>query len=135
MAKALDTNIVVRLFVDDGSKEVPIARKVFEREEIEIPLTVVLEFEWVLRSVYKIKTLAICDALEALLGLPNVTIQQDGLVSLAVEAQRKGVPFADAVHLLSVEAATEMLTFDRPFQKRASRIADAIPVRVPTLTS
>ncbi len=134
MTKALDTNIVVRLFVDDGSKEVPIARKVFEREEIEIPLTVILEFEWVLRSVYKIKTLAICDALEALLGLPNVTVQREDLVSGALEAFRKGVPFADAVHVLSVETATEMLTFDRPFQKRASRIAEAIPVRVPTLT-
>lgn len=135
MTKAIDTNIVVRLFVDDGSKEVPIARKVFEREEIEIPLTVILEFEWVLRSVYKFEAGAICDALEALLGLPNVTIQRDHLVDDALDAFRKGVPFADAVHLLSVESSDELLTFDDRFHRRASRLENAIPVRIPTLTA
>jgi predicted nucleic-acid-binding protein len=133
--KALDTNIVVRLFVDDGSKEVPIAREVFKREQVEIPLTVVLEFEWVLRSVYKFKTAAICDALEALLGLSNVWIHKEDLVVDALAALRSGVPFADAIHLLAVEKADELLTFDDRFMKRAPRIIHAIPVRIPTLKS
>jgi predicted nucleic-acid-binding protein len=135
VTKALDTNIVVRLFVDDGSKEVPIARKVFEREQIEIPLTVILECEWVLRSVYKFKTPAICDALDALLGLRNVTVQQEDRVVDAVGALRLGVPFADAIHLLTTEKADELLTFDDRFKRRAARIAHAVPVRIPTLNS
>lgn len=135
VTKALDTNIVVRLFVDDGSKEVPIARKVFQREHIEIPLTVILEFEWVLRSVYKFKTTAICQALDALLGLRNVAVQNEDVVADALEALRNGVPFADAIHLLTVEKADELLTFDVSFKRRASRIAHAIPVRIPTLNS
>jgi predicted nucleic-acid-binding protein len=135
VTKALDTNVVVRLFVDDGSKEVPIARKVFEREQIEIPVTVILECEWVLRSVYKFKTPAICAALDALLGLRNVIIQQENLVIDAVDALRRGVPFADAVHLLTAEKADELFTFDDRFKRRAARIAHAIPVRIPTLNS
>lgn len=135
MTKALDTNIVVRLFVDDGSKEALVARKVFERDQVEILLTVILEVEWVLRSVYKFKPPAICDALDALLGLRNVGVQQEDLVIDAVEALRHGVPFADALHLLTSEKADELLTFDTRFKKRAARIAHAIPVRIPTLNS
>jgi predicted nucleic-acid-binding protein len=135
MPKALDTNIVVRLFVDDGSKEVPIARAVFEREIIEISLTVILECEWVLRSVYRFKPPAVCEALTALLGLENVFVQKEEIVAEAIEAHRIGVEFADAIHLLSVDKSDELLTFDDIFEKRAKRMHYPIPVRIPTLTA
>lgn len=135
MPKALDTNIVIRLIVDDGSKEVPIARAVFEREVVEISLTVMLECEWALRSVYNFKRAAICEALGALLTLENVIVPQHELVAAAIEAHRKGVDFADACHLLTAENAEELLTFDDVFEKRAKRLADVIPVRIPTMIS
>lgn len=134
MPKALDTNIVVRLFVDDGSKEVPVARAVFERETVEIPLSVVLECEWVLRSVYKFSAASICEALTALLSLDNVIVQDPELVVAAVEAHRLGVDFADAFHMLSVKKSDEMLTFDIDFKRRAKRMNHLIPVRIPRLT-
>ena len=134
MPKALDTNIVVRLFVDDGSKEVPIARAVFEHETVEIPLSVVLECEWVLRSVYKFNAASICEALTALLSLNNVIVQDPELVAAAIEAHRLGIDFADAFHLLSVERSDELLTFDDDFEKRARRTNHMIPVRIPQLT-
>lgn len=135
MPKAVDANIVVRLFVDDGSKEVPIARAVFKREVVEISLTVILECAWALRSAYKFKRAEICTALDALLSLPNVIVPQYDLVAEAVDAHRKGVDFADACLLLSAENAEEVLTFDEIFEKRAKRLANVIPVRIPTITS
>lgn len=135
MTKALDTNIVVRLFVDDGSKEVSVAREVFKREIIEISLTVILECEWVLRSVYKFKPAAICEALSALVSLTNVTIQNEDVVVEAIEAHGLGVEFADAVHLFSAEKSDELLTFDGDFERRSKRVRQSIPVRIPTLTA
>lgn len=135
MPKALDTNIVVRLFVDDGSKEVPVARAVFEGGTVEIPLSVVLECEWVLRSVYKFSAASICEALTALLSLKNVIVQNPDLVTAAIEAHRIGIDFTDAFHLLSVEKSDEMLTFDNDFEKRAQRMNYRIPVRIPQLTT
>ncbi len=135
MPKALDTSIIVRLFVDDGSKEAPVAKAVFEREVVEIPLTVVLEFEWILRSVYKFKASDVCEALTALLGLANVFVHQEEIVAEAIEAHRMGVDFADAVHLLAVDQSDELLTFDDVFEKRAKRMHHPIPVRIPTLTA
>jgi predicted nucleic-acid-binding protein len=135
MPKALDTNIVVRLFVDDGSKEVPIARAVFERETVEIPLSVILECEWVLRSAYKFTPASICEALTALLSLETVIVQDPDLVIAAIEAHRLGVDFADAFHLLSAEKSDELLTFDDDFEKRAKRMKYIVPVRIPQLTT
>ena len=135
MPKALDTNIVVRLFVDDGSKEVPVARAVFEREVVEISLGVILECEWVLRSVYKFKPPAICEALTALLSLDNVIVPSAEVVIAAIEAHSLGVEFPDAMHLFSIEKADELLTFDDDFEKRAKRLVDNIPVRIPQLTA
>lgn len=135
MPKALDTNVVVRLFVDDGSKEVPIARAVFERETVEVPLTAVMECEWVLRSVYKFKAAAICEALTALLGLRNVIVQNRDIVAAAIEAHRRGVDFADALHVLTVEKSDEVLTFDHDFAKRARRMGHPMLVRVPQYTT
>jgi len=135
MPKALDTNIVVRFLIDDGSKEVPIARAVFRRETVEIPLTVIVECEWVLRAVYKIGRVDICDAFEALLSLPSVIVHDDQIVAGAIDAHRLGVDFADAVHLLSIKKSDELLTLDDNFEKRAKRMTEGLPVRMPTLTA
>lgn len=51
---ALDTNILARFYVDDATdpesaKQRPIARRVLtESRQVFVPLTVVLELEWVL---------------------------------------------------------------------------------------
>lgn len=131
MPKALDTNIVVRLFVDDGSKEVPIARAVFAREVVEVPASVILECEWVLRSAYKFSRGAISEALKALLTLDNVVVQDEEFLVAAIEAFESGMDFADAFHLLSVRKADELLTFDDDFEKRARRMNHVVSVRIP----
>lgn len=135
MPKALDTNIVVRFLFNDGSKEVPIAHDVFRRELVEISSGVILESEWVLRAIYKVKPDAICEAFEALLGLDTVFVHDEDVIAKAVHAHRSGVEFADAFHLYFAEKSDEFLTFDDDFQKAANRLSDALPVRIPTLTS
>lgn len=135
MRKALDTNIVVRFLLDDGSKEVPIAREVFRQESVEIPSSVVLECEWVLRSIYKIKPKEICDAFSALLSLENVLVHNEHILVEAIQAHRQGVDFADAFHLLFAEKSDEFFTFDDDFKKSAKRLQGTLPVRKPTLAS
>jgi predicted nucleic-acid-binding protein len=49
---AVDTNIVVRYLVNDSAAQAARARRLVEREDIFVPLTVLLETEWVLRGVY-----------------------------------------------------------------------------------
>lgn len=54
----LDTNILARFYVDDPNdlqavKQRPIARRIMtESPQLFVPLTVILELEWVLRAFY-----------------------------------------------------------------------------------
>ena len=49
---ALDTNVVVRFLTNDDAIQARRARRLIEQNEVVIPLTVLLEAEWVLRAAY-----------------------------------------------------------------------------------
>ncbi len=49
---AIDTNVVVRLLAKDHPEQSAKARALLERETVFVALTVILEAERVLRSVY-----------------------------------------------------------------------------------
>jgi hypothetical protein len=52
---AVDTNILARFYCDDpeSKRQRPLARRVMiESPAVFVPLTVVLEFEWVMRGLY-----------------------------------------------------------------------------------
>jgi len=49
---AVDTNVVVRLLVNDDERQAAVARRLFESDEIWIGVTVLLEAAWVLESVH-----------------------------------------------------------------------------------
>ena len=50
---AFDTNLLVRLAVNDDEYQADIAEQLINNSEVFISRTVLLETEWVLRSVYK----------------------------------------------------------------------------------
>ena len=87
---ALDTNILPRFFVDDPSdpesvKQRPMAyRLLTESAQVYVPLTVVLELEWVLRAFYGFVADDFVRVVRHLLGLPNVSVQEWSLVADAL---------------------------------------------------
>ncbi len=50
---AFDTNLFVRIAVNDDLKQAELAEQLLDSNEVFVPRTVLLETEWVLRSVYK----------------------------------------------------------------------------------
>ena len=71
---AVDTNIVVRYLVKDDDAQSARAREVVGSGAIFVPLTVVLECEWVLRSLYGFSRPETIGALEAFCGTPDVSV-------------------------------------------------------------
>lgn len=116
---AIDTNVIVRLLVEDDSEQAQQARAVFASEQVFIPDTVVLETAWVLSYSYGFDSAAIVDALHRLFGLPNVLLRDPAAVALALEWHRAGLDFADALHLSQSAQCSRLLTFDRRFVSRA----------------
>jgi predicted nucleic acid-binding protein len=67
---ALDTNLLVRLLTgDDPAQAKRVAELIDTSTACFVPITVVLELEWVLRGAYRLVRQAVITALEGLLGI------------------------------------------------------------------
>lgn len=132
--KSLDTNILVRYYVQDEPRQGAIATRIMTNElELFVSRTAMAELEWVLRGYYKLKPTQIHAVLTHLLGLGNVTIEQANAVETALRYYQQGIDFADALHLASSQHCSMLLTFDdRKFARRAKRLGLKPPVTVPS---
>jgi len=135
---ALDTNILARFYVDDpadneGARQRLIARRVLAKSpQLFVPLTVILELEWVLRAFYGFTAKDFVRVVKHLLGLPNVSVEEWPRVSDALALHTEGLDFADALHLLASSHCTEFVTFDdHRFARRAKRLGTKPAVVVP----
>src|SRR5580658_6276898 len=118
---AVDTNIVVRIFVNDDEKQAAAARSIFESGPVWIAKTVLLETAWVLRRYYKYEQSAIVEALASLPELEHVHIEDEDSVGTALSLMSHGIDIADAMHLASTPAGSRFATFDRDLVRRAKR--------------
>ena len=126
---AVDTNVVVRFLTGDDPSQAARARTIFQRETVLLAKTVLLETEWVLRSLYRFEAVRIIDALTSLIALQNVVCENLESVVNAIEWARAGLDFADALHLASARPAGRFATFDRKLIESAAKIADITPVQ------
>src|SRR3970040_1769782 len=117
---AVDTNILARFYCDDpddpeAKRQRPLARRVMiESPTVFVPLTVILEFEWVMRGFYEAKRESFCDAVEHLLGMPHVTVERWEAVKDAVDLHRRGLDFADALYAARSRALAAVGARGRP---------------------
>ena len=125
----VDTNILVRLLTRDHEEQFRKAFALFERDSVFIPDTVMLETEWVLRFAYSFKVEEICDAFIKLLSLPNVKTKNPDILFLAIEWARKGLDFADALHLAHSKDSGQFATFDSDFIRRAKGLSECVVKR------
>jgi predicted nucleic-acid-binding protein len=125
--KAIDTNVLARFFIDDGkdaeaAKQHPAAAAALA-ERVLVSVTVLLEFEWVMRGFYGMLRADIARVMRALVSIENVSIEDRGSVLVALDAFAQGLDFADAMHLARSSRASTFLTFDRRLAKRAKALA------------
>ncbi len=118
--KAVDTNVVVRYLTGDHPTQASRAKAVIDTGEVFIGITVLLESEWVLRSVYGFSRRDVAAALQGLAGLPTVRVESPALAAEALNRAEHGMDFADALHLGSAVRCEALLTFDRGFINKAS---------------
>lgn len=126
---AFDTNLLVRAVVADEPSQVAIVRDLIRQDVIFISRTVLLETEWVLRSVYKKSRTDLLEFFRALLEIDNTEIEDSMAVGQALDWYALGADFADSMHL-AVCGAAVMHTFDKGFCKAAREADLTPPVRV-----
>ncbi|MGL5925781.1 type II toxin-antitoxin system VapC family toxin [Chroococcidiopsis sp.] len=128
---AVDTNIVVRLLTQDDEQQYRKSFELFQKQDIFIPDTVILEAEWVLRFVYQFQLKQICQALRNLFGLPNVYFTNTNAIVLVLQWHENDLDFADAFHLAQSQSCSAIYTFDEKFMKRAKKLLTQCVVKQP----
>lgn len=119
---AVDTNVLVRFLVRDDAKQAARAASLIRGHEIWASKTVLLETEWVLRSLYGFSPETVARALRRLAGLRTVFLEDELAVAKALDWSSQGLDFADALHLASAGNARRFATFDRKLTKQAKRL-------------
>ncbi len=123
--KGIDTNILVRFLVGDDRIQTKKVYTLFkkaeaEKQELLVPLLVVLELIWVLESVYNISREDILDAIRDLLLMPVLKFEhQSALQQFVHNAQGNTYDLADILiaHSAKAQGCDTVITFD----KKASR--------------
>ena len=119
---ALDTDIVVRFLVNDDASQARRARALIQRNGVFVPVTVLLETEWVLRGGYGLPRAEVVRLLRALLGLPDLATEDPQRIARALEWHEGGIDFADALHLAGSASAERFATFDEKLVKAARKL-------------
>ena len=132
--KALDTNVLARFFVDDSDDPQAAAQRPAAIAALSqrafVPVTVLLEFEWVLRGFYDLPSHAVAKVLRALASIPHVSLEDRAAVLMAIEGFEQGLDFADALHVARSARADGLATFDRRLARRARVLGKDWPVEL-----
>jgi predicted nucleic-acid-binding protein len=128
--RAVDTNVLVRALVRDDAAQSAKAEEVLARDEVFVPVTVMLELEWVLRSRYGFTAEKVAQALALLCAMPRVSVGEADAVRQAAARVAKGWDFADALHHALSQCCEDFLSFDEQLIKRSAR---AVPKAQPPL--
>ena len=122
---SLDTNVLVRYLVQDDDRQFALAERLIKATRraggtLYIPITVLLELEWVLRSNFGFGKDQIINIMSSLLASVELSFESEAAAEVALALyQRDKADFADCVHVALAHAAGESLlwTFDRAASK------------------
>jgi predicted nucleic-acid-binding protein len=129
--KAIDTNLVIRLLLDDDPVQSTKVKALLESEDVVISPTVLLETLWVLESRYGATDEVLLDCVSALARFATVTIGRPEQSAEFFRLWQGGLAPQDAAHLAFVEEVDAFVTFDRALVKRATKLGSTIAAELP----
>ena len=123
--KGIDTNILVRFLIGDHKQQAKKVYNIFkkaesEKDELFVPLLVVLELIWVLESVYEISRADILDSIRDFLLLPILRFEHKSVLqqfTLSAQANRYDLADLLIAHSAKMQGCETVLTFDKKVSK------------------
>lgn len=123
--KGIDTNILVRFLIGDNKQQAKKVYNIFkkaesEKDELFVPLLVVLELIWVLESVYEISRADILDSIRDFLLLPILRFEHKSVLqqfTLSAQANRYDLADLLIAHSAKMQGCETVLTFDKKVSK------------------
>jgi predicted nucleic-acid-binding protein len=122
----IDTNILIRYFVQDEPEQARSASRLIRsltQDELGwISITVLMELNWILEKIYKMKRADVIRILDHLIQTDTFEIESQHEVEAAIALYRaKNIGFADCMISVSAQSVGCSQTFT--FDKKAARDA------------
>ena len=125
--RAIDTNILVRALVQDDPAQSARAQRLLREHQVFVPVTVMLELEWVLRSRYSYPAAVTAQVIQKVVALENVVVGERDAVLAAAGKMASGWDFADALHHALSAGCDTFVTLDSDLLRQSRRIAKLAP--------
>ena len=125
---SLDANILLRYVLRDHTELSPRAFSIIAGNPCFVSRAALTEMVYTLESYYRASRGDTCLALDTLLRLAHMTVEDRAVTERAAEWYRSGMDFGDAMIAASSHAAARVATFDRDFARLARKLRAAPPV-------
>ena len=124
----IDTNILLRYLLKDDPALSPRALEIIAANDCFVTRAALTEVVYTLESYYRSPRADICRALDAVLSLQRVSIEDRAVTEQALSWYKKGMDFGDAMIAASSHGTARVKTFDRDFARLARKLRLAPPV-------
>lgn len=129
IAGSVDTNVLVHLIAQDDPLQAQAVDRLFARhakksERLMVPVTVVWELEWVLRSRLSQTKAQVIETVDALLTVVELSFESEDAVEQALADYQEGnADFGECLHLALARKgrALPFYTFDKRPRKPSGR--------------
>ena len=124
----IDTSILLRYLLKDDAALSPRALEIIAANDCFVTRAALTEVVYTLESYYRRSRAEVGRALDALLSLQRVSIEDRALTERALSWYKDGMDFGDAMIAASSHGSARVATFDRDFARLARRLRTAPPV-------
>lgn len=119
---ALDTNVLVRYLTQDDETQFLKVLRMLNRKRATFFVCdlVLVETDWVLRSLYEWSVIEVADAFARLTTIHNLAFENEGRLRASLRALREGADLADEllVRICRNHGAKNFATFDKEIIRR-----------------
>ncbi len=119
---ALDTNVIVRLLVQDDEEQFRATSKLLSRKGAKFFASdlVLIELDWVLRKLYNWAPEEVIEALYQMIAIRNLVFEDEQRLLAVLEAMKKGSGMADELiaAVAKRHGCRELASFDRTLAKK-----------------
>ena len=124
----IDTNIVLRYLLKDDPALSPRALEIIAGNDCFVSRAALTEVVYTLESYYRSSRAEIGRALDTLLSVQRVTVEDRAVTERALSWYKAGMDFGDAMIAASSHGSASVATFDRDFARLARKLRTAPPV-------
>jgi predicted nucleic-acid-binding protein len=127
---SIDTSILLRYLLKDDQLLSPRALAIITGNDCFVSRAALTEVVYTLESYYRSPRADICRALEALLAVKRVTVEDPAVTERTISWYKGGMDFGDAMIAASSHQCLRVDTFDRDFSRLARKLRASPSVEV-----